>query len=196
MGLKLVRNLGPIKRAIYSGWYWDAQNKIDRIQPILNRSGKIADIGSGYGTVTDLLQNQGYDIVPVDVEDHSIREDLKPICYDGSVLPFSDDKFDQTLLLTVLHHTKKPEAILAEAARVSREIIVIEDVYRNKVQQYLTYFADSVFNFEFIGHPHTNKTREGWSAVCEELGLKMKVIRSDRFLLFFRQETYLIGQSI
>ncbi|MBO3699504.1 bifunctional 2-polyprenyl-6-hydroxyphenol methylase/3-demethylubiquinol 3-O-methyltransferase UbiG [Roseivirga sp. E12] len=181
-----------MKKIIYKGWYWDAKNKLKRIQPVLTRSGKIVDIGSGYGTVTDLLRRDGYDITPVDVTDHSIREDLKPICYDGTSLPFNENTFDQALLLTVLHHTQNPQAMIAETARVSREVIIIEDVYRNKVQQYLTYFFDSLFNLEFKGHPHTNNTRKGWEAVCKNLGLELKLIRSDRFLLFFRQETYLV----
>ncbi|OEK03005.1 hypothetical protein BFP97_16400 [Roseivirga sp. 4D4] len=196
MGLSAIRRLGLIKRIIYKGWYWDAKNKIKRIQPLISKGETIADIGSGYGTVTDLLRKEGYDVTPVDVKDHSIKQDLKPICYDGTTLPFVDNSFDQSLLLTVLHHTPNPQAIISEVARVSNEIIIIEDVYRNKIQQYLTYFADSLFNFEFKGHPHTNNTREGWEAICRLLNLNLKVIRSDRFLLFFRQETYLVTHNI
>lgn len=196
MGLSAVRNLGLLKSIIYKGWYWDAKNKLGRIQPALMPSGKIMDIGSGYGTVTDLLRKAGHDITPVDVQDHSIRKDLKPICYDGISLPFDEDTFDQCLLLTVLHHTRNPEAVIAEAARVSREIIIIEDVYRNRIQQYLTYFFDSLFNLEFKGHPHTNNSREGWETICKNLGLELRLIRSDRFLLLFRQETYLVSRVL
>lgn len=192
MGLSVVRNLGFIKRIVYKGWYWDAKNKIKRIQPSLSGAERIVDIGSGYGTVTDLLRRKGYNVTAVDVQDHSIEDDLRPICYDGSTLPFDNNSFDTALLLTVLHHTPNPGAVIAEAARVSKQIIVIEDVYRNKVQQYLTYIADSLFNFEFSGHPHANNTREGWMTVCSALDLELSVMRSDRFLLLFRQETYLI----
>ncbi len=196
MGLSSVRNFGFFREVIYKGWYWDAKNKVKRIAPSILRAATIVDIGSGYGTVTDLLRNGGHNVTPVDVADHAIREDLEPICYDGITLPFEDNSFDQALLLTVLHHTPNPRAIIAEAARVSKEIIVIEDVYRNKIQQYLTYFADSLFNFEFRGHPHSNNTREGWTAMCSALNLELKVIRSDRFLIFFRQETYLLTRKI
>jgi len=196
MGLSSVRNFGFLKWIIYKGWYWDAKNKIKRIEPVISSTGKIVDIGSGYGTVTDLLRKNGYSITPVDIADHAIREDLAPVCYNGTTLPFEDNSFDQALLLTVLHHTPNPQAIITEAARVSKEIIIIEDVYRNKIQQYLTYFADSLFNFEFSGHPHSNNTREGWTAMCSALNLELKVMRSDRFLLFFRQETYLLTRKL
>ncbi len=195
MGLSTVRSLGLLKRIIYKGWYWDAQQKIERIQPHLSRSRKILDVGSGYGTVTDLLRIDGYDVTPVDIKNHAIRENLKPIYFDGRTLPFADNTFHQALLLTVLHHTPEPAIIIAEAARVCHEVIIIEDIYRNKVQQYLTYFTDSLFNLEFKGHPHTNNTRDGWAAICKSLNLELKVIRSDRFLLFFRQETYLVVRN-
>ncbi len=195
MGLSAIRSLGFLKTIIYKGWYWDAKHKIERIQPCLSRSGKILDIGSGYGTVTDLLRQDDYEVTPVDVENHAIKDALKPVCFDGKTLPFNDNNFHQALLLTVLHHTPKPVLIIAEAARVCQEIIIIEDVYRNSVQKYLTYFADSLFNLEFKGHPHTNNTRDGWAAICKSLNLELKVIRSDRFLLFFRQETYLVVRN-
>lgn len=192
MGLKLVRRLGPLKWLIYRGWYWDAKNKINRIDRVLSRSGRICDIGSGYGTVTDLLRKEGLDLTPIDIDNHAIKKDLEPLCYDGKSIPFPDRTFNQALLLTVLHHTSKPEVVLAEAARVSEQVIVIEDVYSNWLQQYLTYFADSLFNLEFVGHPHSNKTRDGWVSICNALDLDLQLVRSDRFLLFFRQETYLI----
>jgi len=47
----------------------------------------------------------------------------------GVRLPFADGEFDTVLLLSVLHHAKSPEAVLAEAARVARHrVIVFEDI--------------------------------------------------------------------
>ena len=195
MGLNSIHFLGPFKRLILAGWHWDARQKFIRIKPALGTQDRVLDIGSGYGTVTQEMRGQGFQTTPVDVRDQAIHPELQPVLADGAQLPFANQEFDTALLLTVLHHTPQPEQVLAEAARVSTQVLVIEDVYRNKLQQYLTYFADSLFNFEFRGHPHTNKTRAGWMAACERLGLSLELLRSDRFLLFFRQETYRVAGS-
>jgi SAM-dependent methyltransferase len=195
MGLNLIQKLGPFKKPLLAAWRWDACGKFQRIRHELKPGATVLDIGSGYGTVVEVLRDHHFKVTAIDVADQSVAEDLKPIIYDGELLPFEPGTYDYALLLTVLHHTPDPARILAEAARVGRQVIVIEDVYTNPLQQYLTYLTDSLLNFEFRGHPHSNKTRAGWHKTCQSLGLTMKLIRSDRFLLFFRQETYVVSRS-
>ncbi|GAB5522542.1 MAG: hypothetical protein Roseis2KO_04140 [Roseivirga sp.] len=192
MGLSFIHKIGLLKTPLLAAWHWDARQKFGRIKPVLSPGAGILDIGSGYGTVTEVLKSNGFEVTAVDVEDQSVRPELKPMVCDGAALPFPSRSFDFSLLLTVLHHTPEPAKVLSEAARVAEKVLVIEDVYSNKLQQYLTYFTDSLLNFEFRGHPHSNKSRAGWQQTCQTLGLEFEVIRSDRFLLFFRQETYLI----
>lgn len=194
MGLSFIHKIGPFRALLLAAWRWDARQKFGRIRPVLTAGATVLDIGSGYGTVTSVLRSQGLFVTAVDVEDQSITPDFKPVVYDGIGLPFPSDSFEFSLLLTVLHHTPDPELVLAEAARVGKKVLVIEDVYKSRLQKYLTWFTDSLLNFEFKGHPHTNKSRVGWNETCERLGLSFEVIRSDRFLLFFRQETYLISK--
>lgn len=195
MGLNLIQKLGPLKKPLLAAWRWDARGKFKRIERELKPGVTVLDIGSGYGTVVEVLRYHQFHVTAIDVADQSVSEDLKPIIYDGELLPFEPGAYDYALLLTVLHHTSDPAWVLAEAARVGRQVIVIEDVYTNPLQQYLTYFTDSLLNFEFRGHPHSNKTRSGWHKTCQSLGLTMELVRSDRFLLFFRQETYVIFRN-
>lgn len=192
MGLSSIHKIGPLKTPLLAAWRWDARQKFGRIKPVLTSGAGILDIGSGYGTVTEVLRANDFEVTAVDVEDQSVKPELKPLVYDGEALPFPSRSFNFSLLLTVLHHTPEPGKVLAEAARVGEKVLVIEDVYRNKLQQCLTHFTDSLLNFEFKGHPHSNKSRDGWEQMCKTQGLEFEVIRSDRFLLFFRQETYLI----
>ena len=195
MALNFIHNLGPVKSLILAAWRWDALNKKKRFEQVLNPNSHILDIGAGYGMVTQAMTADGHRTLAVDVSNQSVLPSTRPVIYNGRELPFMDQVFDYGLLLTVLHHTPEPEQVLAEAARVCQSVIVIEDVYRNPFQKRLTHFFDSLFNFEFKGHPHTNKDRKGWQQACEKLGLSLKVIKSDRFLLFFRQETYLIQKA-
>ena len=170
MGLNSIHFLGPFKRLILAGWHWDARQKFIRIKPALGTQDRVLDIGSGYGTVTQEMRRQGFQTTPVDVRDQAIHPELQPVLADGAQLPFANQEFDTALLLTVLHHTPQPEQVLAEAARVSAQVLVIEDVYRNKLQQYLTYFADSLFNFEFKGAPSYEQNESGLDGCLRKAG--------------------------
>ncbi|MGH8750835.1 MAG: class I SAM-dependent methyltransferase [Burkholderiales bacterium] len=191
MSLKSLRH-SWLKSLVFQAWLWDAKQKINKIN-ILEH--KLLDIGCGPGSVCLLLKQRGHDVTALDVEDLSFTPEVKPLLYDGKKIPFENDAFDVALLLTVLHHTPDPKAILLEAKRVARKIIVIEDVYRNRLQQCLTYFFDSLFNLEFFGHPHSNKTEAQWQALFAELGLKLQQTDSWRFLLLFRQALYVLERA-
>ena len=170
---------------------WGA-GKLSHIAPYLPTHGSIIDIGSGTGTTSRLLRERGFEVTSVDVKDRSIDPSLRPVLYDGTTLPFSDDSFDCALLLTVLHHTPDPETVLREAARVAKHIIIIEDVYTNSPQKYLTFFTDSLFNLEFRGHPHSNKRDSEWRELFSKLHLTLNPEHTNerRLLLFFRQRAY------
>lgn len=184
-----------INSLIFKLWLKDARFKLERIGAYLSRDTEILDIGVGSGSVSLLLEQKGYKVTPLDVRDKTLTERVKPVIYDGSVIPYSDKSFDTALLLTVLHHTKDPEAVLREALRVASNILIIEDTYNNKLQQYLTYIFDSIFNLEFIGHPHSNMTDPEWRELLKKLGLKLKDSSSDRFLFFFEQTVYYLERD-
>lgn len=167
-----------------------AQGKLTHIAPYLPESGTILDIGSGTGMVSAMLREQGYRVTSLDVRDRSINASLRPVLYDGDRVPFDNDSFDCALLLTVLHHTPDPEAVLREALRVSPRVIVIEDVYSNPVQKQLTYCTDSLFNLEFSGHPHSNRTDREWLRTFSDLDVRVVGQSGRPVLLFYRQVAY------
>jgi len=92
--------------------------------------------------------------------------------------------------LTVLHHTSHPEKIIEEAKRVSKRIIIIEDIYTNIFNKYLTYFFDSLLNIEFIGHPHTNKNDKELREAFNKFGLKIVEARYSHSFIVFNHATY------
>jgi len=190
MSLAILQNNSFLKELVFKVWLWDAKFKIERIREHLSPKDRILDIGTGPGSVCLLMNRQGYDLTPVDVIDQSLSPEIEPQIYNGKKLPYKDSSFDTALILTVLHHTSNPEEILLEAKRVSKKIIIIEDIYTNPIQRYLTYFVDSIVNMEFSGHPHSNKSDSEWKRTFMELGLKLVDAKYDKFLLFFRQATY------
>lgn len=188
--MKFTKKIGGLRELIFKIWLWDAKQKILKIETYLRPDDKIIDVGCGSCSVSFLLRNKGYEVEPIDVRDWSLTDDIVPRIYDGKNIPFEDDAFDVALILTVLHHTPHPVELLKEAKRVAGRIVVIEDIYTNIFQQYLTYFMDSLVNFEFFDHPHTNKDDEGWKEVFGRLGLKLTDSRYARFLLLHKQAAY------
>ncbi|MCH7518915.1 MAG: class I SAM-dependent methyltransferase [Candidatus Dadabacteria bacterium] len=190
MSLAILQNNSFLKELLFKVWLWDAKFKIERIAEYISLKDKILDIGTGPGSVCLLMNRRGYNLTPIDVQNRTLSQEIEPEIYDGKNLPYKNASFDSALILTVLHHTPNPEEILLEAKRVADKIIIIEDIYTNPIQRYLTYFVDSIVNMEFSGHPHSNKSDNEWKEVFLELGLKLKAAKYSRFLLFFRQATY------
>lgn len=178
------------RKIIYKAGNTRAQDMVSRFQVYLKKNDLIIDIGSGVCNVCEILSNNGYQITPLDVQNLSFVDGIKPVIYDGKKIPFDDDKFDKALILTVLHHTPEPEKILLEAKRVSKNIIIIEDIYINWFHKYITYFFDSLLNLEFIGHPHTNKNDKQWKETFKKLGLKLIDVKYNSSLLVFKHATY------
>ncbi|MCK5710164.1 MAG: class I SAM-dependent methyltransferase [Deltaproteobacteria bacterium] len=190
MSLATIKNNSLLSELVFKVWLWDAKYKIERIQEYLSPKDRVLDIGTGPGSVCLLMNGDGYNVTPVDVIDQTLSPEIDPEIYNGKKLPYKNSSFDTALILTVLHHTSNPEGILLEAKRVANKIIIIEDIYSNPFQKYLTYFVDSIVNMEFSDHPHSNKSDREWKELFIELGLKLKEAKQNRFLLFFRQATY------
>jgi ubiquinone/menaquinone biosynthesis C-methylase UbiE len=163
---------------------------------------KIIDIGPGNGAISRYLFNKRQiDTILVDVADkrEEYAEDLKFLIYNGKKLPFKNDSFDTSLLVTVLHHIYNPEEVLKEAIRVTRnKVVIVEDVYNNLVEKYQTFIADSLANTEFFGHPHSNKSEKEWLKLFDKLNLELlnkKEIVAPYYFFHFRIASFVLKKS-
>lgn len=193
MILQVIRKFNFIGKFYASNWgkKWVAA-KLKNVLPYLNKKDKIIDIGCGNCMVIKTLQENGYACTALDVADLSIVENIKVVVYDGAKMPFENQYFDAALLLTVLHHSDNPELVLKETARIAKKIVIIEDIYSNKIQQYLTYFMDTLVNLGHSNMTYQNKSDAEWKKVFENLQLKLVAESSRPVLLFFRQATYIL----
>lgn len=193
MILKILHVVPWLRRNYLNKWgpKW-VHRKCDTFLPLLEKNDTILDVGSGGGLVMQHLRNSGFEVTGLDISDLSYAPETKPIVYDGVKMPFQDNAFDVALLLTVLHHTPVPETVLKETARVAKKVIIIEDIYSNKIQQYLTYWMDGFINWKFSPCPRTNKTDEGWMNTFSALQLTTKTAVYKKILIFFQQATYFI----
>jgi SAM-dependent methyltransferase len=183
-----------------------AEVKRKRLLPFLNemhgdpslRSGRqdgrlqVLEVGSGNGALSKLLSDEGMKMKALDVRDQSLFNNVKVEVYDGEKFPFGDKQFDVCQLITMLHHTTNAEELIREAKRVSNRIIIMEDIYESPFQKYITWFTDSVINWEFYGHPHTNLTDAEWKEMFEKNELMVEKAEYYRFLIFFKQVTYVL----
>lgn len=160
---------------------------------------KVLDIGSGDCDVAKKLKEIGFNVTPLDIKNRSHIKSVQPVLYDGKHIPFENNLFDTALLIFVMHHTKDPVELLKEAKRVSKKRLIIkEDIYRNEKEKLMTYISDSFVNFEFFGHPHSNKPDIEWKAVFSDLNLNLVSSRysSAKLLCFpFYHGTYILDKN-
>lgn len=184
--------LTNLRRALGEKLFGNAVSKAtSQMESFLKQKDKTIDLGAGTCLFTKLLKDKGYDIQPVDIKNRSYYPEVDVFVYDGEHLPFKDNTFDVCLLRSVLHHTPDPEVVLKEAVRVSKKIIIHENVITNIFQRYYTYLIDCIMNKELI-EPHTNKTDKEWKLLFKKLKLDLLNVIDEKELLFLQNKIYFL----
>ena len=193
-----MRLPAPVRDWMFARQQRRADELLDVFAQHLRPSERVLDIGSGEGLLADALLRRKADVSLVDVVDKAMLPHVAPVIYDGVTLPWSDDTFDVALLITVLHHIPQPEQTLREAKRVARRVIVIEDVFRTPLEKQFTMLADSWVNWEWRGHPHSNRSDAEWRTTFASLGLCVAAHDEQVHWLWpwrFRHGTYVLEQN-
>lgn len=150
-----------------------------RIAPHLGEGWEVLDLGSGTGRLSTWLRNRaGIRPTLADVVEFGNRVRGLPYVRleDRLATPFPDDSFDAVLLLFVLHHVPRwedQEALLIEAARVSRQrVILVEDTPLSRGDRLLNTAWDWTLNLRHgVPKPFSFRTVEGWRGVFRRNGL-------------------------
>jgi len=156
------------------------------IAGIIPGGGRVLDLGCGDGSIAVALMQHRPDL-SVEGVDVLIRPTTHiPVTeFDGNHLPFTDKSFDYVTIVDVLHHTEKPAAVMAEAARVARQGIVIKD-------HLLEGFAagPTLRLMDWVGNrghdvvlPYNYLSRAGWDVAMGEAGVR-EVLRIDALDLY------------
>ncbi len=152
--------------------------KASVISDFLDGHETICDLGAGEGYVGAALADRGHEVQLADVVDRN-RSELPLIGYDGERLPVDDNQFDVVVISYVLHHAADPDAVLAEALRVGRQVIVLETVYERQWDRRLVTFLDHSANAlrGMSPEPLRLDTVDGWLQRLDSLGAEVTTWR-------------------
>ena len=160
---------------VFSKVYQGAAQKMCRdCQDFIEKSSKILDLGCGSGIVAkafkDFFQAE---VMGVDIEDKRIVN-IPFQMIDGKNLPFSKNSFDTVLLSYVLHHSQDPTTLLNEAKRVSKKIIIYEDLPEGFSSKLICNIHRISFAKFFRNlNSASFKSEKEWEKIFRELGLNI-----------------------
>lgn len=163
-----------------------------RVLLYLKNDALILDIGPASCTVAEMLMKRNLKVFPLDIQDYSIVDAVLPTIYDGFRMPFQDDQFDTALIFFVLHHSNHPQDLLVEAKRVSKKLLIYEDIITSAAHKHWTGIVDNLINLEFHDQPHTNNYDDEWQTLFRKLGFKLVDRAYNNFLLVIRQALYFL----
>jgi SAM-dependent methyltransferase len=151
----------------------------ERLAPLFGQGARVLDIGCGDGLLARLIADrrpdlsiEGIDVLVRPAAGTHIA--VRP--FDGRHIDAPDDAYDAAMFVDVLHHTDDPEALVAEAARVARECLVIKDHTRDGLFAGRTLaFMDWVGNARHgVALPYNYLSRKQWQAMFERRGLAVE----------------------
>lgn len=140
----------------------------------LPQNSRVLDIGCGSGDIAAAIMQLRPDVTIEGVDVHVRPGTAIPVrAFDGYSIDAEDGAFDVAMMVDVLHHTDDPARILAEAARVTKQGVVVKDHFRNGFLAGPTLrFMDWVGNASHgVRLPYNYLPREEWKALWRDLDL-------------------------
>ena len=145
----------------------------DAVAGRLPRDARVLDIGCGSGDLAARVMRLRPDVSIVGIDVLVRPGTAIPVTeFDGYHAPFPDGAFDAAMIVDVLHHADDPEALLAEAARVARTVVV-KDHLRDGFAAYPTLrFMDWIGNAAHgVRLPYNYLSHAQWRGVWSRIGL-------------------------
>jgi len=170
----------------------------ERIAPLIPEGSSVLDVGTGDGAVAAAIRESGRGLTVTGI-DVLVREGAAiPVTrFDGVTIPYADGSHDVVLFVDVLHHTRDPQALLNEAARVARRCVIVKDHDRNGPLAGPTLrLMDWVGNARFgVALPYNYWSAQQWAAGYGKAGLRV-LTRQTRIGLYPPWADWLFGRGL
>lgn len=147
------------------------------LEPLLPLHASVLDVGCGDGRLAETILSLRPDLRFVGTDSRLRGQARFPIYRAlGSALPHAEAAFDAVLLVDVLHHTREPSDVIAEAARVARSCILIKDHTRDtRTARWLLRFMDLVGNARHaVDLPFNYWSTGEWERAFPRHGLRIR----------------------
>lgn len=168
------------------------------LSALLPANGQILDVGCGDGLLAALMQRENSNVIitgiDVLIRDHT---HIPVVKFDGTTIPFPDRSFDTVVFVDVLHHTNDPVLLLREAARVTRNTILIKDHTLDGFAAGATLrFMDRIGNRRYnVALPYNYWPKQEWLNAFEALGLTLRTWKS-KLDLYPQPVDWFLGRSL
>ena len=155
-----------------------AEKIVQLFEKQIPQGSRILDLGGGWGFYAEPLKKRGHESLVLDVVNPGYQK-APVMLYDGVRIPFPDQSFDVTILMTMLHHVPDPQALFKEVQRVTRhKVVVVEDLYHHAAGRFWTLCRDRFLNVEFLEHPHQFRKDGEWRGFFKEAGFEASSFKS------------------
>ena len=152
-----------------------------RLAELIPQGASVLDVGCGDGEIDALLLQHRPDISIEGIDVLQRPQAHIPVRgFDGDHIPHPDASFDVVMFIDVLHHTTNPSILLAEAARVARQAVVLKDHLREgllagPVLRAMDWFGNAAHG---VALPYNYWTRQQWQSAFTALRLHPDILNS------------------
>jgi SAM-dependent methyltransferase len=176
-GFRLVGMIGALHERLVFGRR--VRVLASHFAALIPAQARILDVGCGDGLIDCLIQQQRPDI-SIEGIDPLVRSRTHiPVrSFDGAKLPYPGASFDAVMFVDVLHHTVDPKALLREAMRVGKIILIKDHIREGFLASGTLRVMDWVGNAHHgVALPYNYWSRSQWREVTDDLGLKATEMR-------------------
>lgn len=153
----------PVAHLFDFWWRIRSKRLAKYVLSYIHKGASVLDIGCGSGILAETISSHA-SVKLLDVIDWNITN-LPLVLFDGRHIPYQDKEFDIALLVDVLHHAEGEEGLLAEANRVAKKVVVLEEVHEHNHMNILANINDNL-QWLLYGMPlgvH-HRSKEQWTS--------------------------------
>lgn len=193
MGFKVFKKNNFLKKIFVACTkYSNGSSIFNELKENFRKSDKILSLGCGTCLLDECAILQGYNVLSMDIYDGSLTDLVIPIVYDGKRIPVENKTSDVTLLLSVLHHVKHQNELLKEVKRVSKKVIIQEDLGSGKIRNKLYSIFDNLINLDFSIQGNNYHSLDEWKDIFKRNGFNLKKVYTKKGFFFINQAIFVL----